>query len=143
MRFASRLAVVVSLIAFSISASALGAGDTKDVGQSPQAKAFAAMTKAVQTGDYEAYKKCHTKERAEKIDQDVKEILKMDSKKLMDFTKEMAPKGLKYTSLKVDGKKATLEATGKVGGQPNKGTILLEDEGGQWKIASEWWSNAK
>jgi hypothetical protein len=33
--------------------------------------------------------------------------------------------------------------TGKVGGQGNKGTIELEQEDGQWKIAMQSWTNAK
>jgi hypothetical protein len=43
----------------------------------------------------------------------------------------------------VDGKKATLEATGKVGDELNKGTIALEQEGEKWKVANQSWTNAK
>lgn len=142
MRIANRITFCLSLVAFTVSLSALAAGDAKDPAASPQAKAYAAVLKAVETGDYEAYKKAHTKAAAKGIDQQTKEM-KMDAKKIMEFMKEMAPKELKYKAVKVDGKKATLEVTGKVGGEVNKGTIALEEEDGQWKVATESWTNAK
>lgn len=139
MPIARRTMVILLALAFAFVSDARAAGD---VGASPQAKAYGAMLKTVQSGDYEAYKKCHTKAVAEKIDQQTKEM-KMDPKKMMEFMKEMTPKDLKFAGLKVDGKKATLDATGKVGDEPNKGTIVLEEEGGQWKVVSESWTNAK
>jgi hypothetical protein len=141
MRIASRVFLLLLLSAFALS-SALRA-DSKDPASSPQAKAYAALLKAVQAGDFEAYKKCMTKESAKKIDQQIKNT-GMDPKKGMEFLKAMAPTDLKYTSLKVDQKKATLQATGKVGGEGNnKGTIELEQEDGQWKVANQSWTNAK
>ena len=138
MRFVRRTPVFLCLLALLVGSTALAA-DAKD---SPQAKAYLAMWKAVETGDYEAYKKAHTKEVAKQIDQQTKEM-KMDPKKTMEFMKDMAPKELKFTNLKVDGKKATLEATGKVGGEANKGTVSMEEEDGQWKVVKESWTNAK
>ena len=35
------------------------------------------------------------------------------------------------------------QATGKVGGEVNKGTIELEQEDGQWKVANQSWTNTK
>jgi hypothetical protein len=137
MRFARRTPVFLCLLAL-LAGPALAA-DAKD---SPQAKAYLAMWKAVETGDYEAYKKSHTKEVAKQIDQQTKEM-KMDPKKTMEFMKDMAPKDLKFTGLKVDGKKATLDALGKVGGEANKGTVSMEEEDGQWKVVKESWTNAK
>jgi Domain of unknown function (DUF4878) len=140
MRIATRLSLLLALFAFALS-SALSA-DTKDLKSTPQAKAYDAVLKAVNAGDFEAYKKAMTKESGKKMDQQIKET-KMDPKKGMEFLKAMAPTDLKYTNLKVDGKKATLQATGKVGGEVNKGTIELEQEDGQWKVANQSWTNAK
>ena len=138
MRIAHRSALFLCLLAFLLCPAARAA-DAKD---SPQAKAYLAMWKAVEKGDYEAYKKAHTKEAAKQMDQQTKEM-KMDSKKTMEFMKEMAPKELKFTAVKVDGKNATLEATGKIGGEVNKGTVSMEEEDGQWKVVKESWTNSK
>ncbi len=109
---------------------------------SPQAKVYRALLKAVQAGDFEGYKKCMTKEAAKGIDQQTKEM-GLDPKKGMEMMEAMTPTDLKLTSLKVEGKKATLEATGKVDNELNKGTISLEQEDGQWKVANQSWTNAK
>jgi hypothetical protein len=140
MRIATRLSLLLGLCAFAF--SSVLAADTKDLKSTPQAKAYDAVLKAVNAGDFEAYKKAMTKESGKKMDQQIKET-KMDPKKGMEFLKAMAPTDLKYTNLKVDGKKATLQATGKVGGEVNKGTIELEQEDGQWKVANQSWTNAK
>ena len=142
MRTAHRVTLLAFVLAFAIAPMARGTGDDKDLAKSPQAKAYAAMLKTVEAGDFEAYKKCHTKATAKGIDQQTKEM-KMDPKKTMEFMKDMAPKDLKMVSVKVDGKKATLQVTGKVGGEANKGTIALEEEDGQWKVTTESWTNAK
>jgi hypothetical protein len=139
MRFAKRLSL---LALFGFALSSVLSADAKDLKSTPQAKAYDAVLKAVQAEDYEAYKKAMTKEAGKKMDQQIKES-KMDPKKGMEFLKAMAPTDLKYTDLKVDGKKATLQATGKVGGEGNKGTIELEQEDGQWKVATQSWTNAK
>ena len=139
MRFAKRLSL---LALFGFALSSVLSADAKDLKSTPQAKAYDAVLKAVQAEDYEAYKKAMTKESGKKMDQQMKEM-KMDPKKGMEFLKAMAPTDLKYTGLKVDGKKATLQATGKVGGEVNKGTIELEQEDGQWKVATQSWTNAK
>ncbi len=140
MRIATRLSLLLGLGAFAF--SSVLAADAKDLKSTPQAKAYDAVLKAVNAGDFEAYKKAMTKESGKKMDQQIKET-KMDPKKGMEFLKAMAPADLKYTNLKVDGKKATLQATGKVGGEVNKGTIELEQEDGQWKVATQSWTNAK
>jgi len=141
MRLVNR-ALFVSFAAVLVVSSGLAAADSKDLKSSPQVKAYEAVRKAVQAGDFEAYKKAMTKESAKKMDEQIKES-KMDTKKGMEFLKAMEPADLKYTDLKVNGKKATLMATGKVAGEANKGTIELEQEDGQWKVASQSWTNAK
>jgi len=141
MRLVNR-ALFVSFAAVLVVSSALAAADSKDLKSSPQVKAYEAVRKAVQAGDFEAYKKAMTKESAKKMDEQIKES-KMDTKKGMEFLKAMEPADLRFTDLKVNGKKATLMATGKVAGEANKGTIELEQEDGQWKVASQSWTNAK
>ena len=141
MRLVNR-ALFVSFAAVLVVSSGLAAADSKDLKSSPQVKAYEAVRKAVQAGDFEAYKKAMTKESAKKMDEQIKES-KMDTKKGMEFLKAMEPADLRFTDLKVNGKKATLMATGKVAGEANKGTIELEQEDGQWKVASQSWTNAK
>jgi hypothetical protein len=129
------------LLALSFSYPVLAA-DSKDLEATPQGKVYRAQEKAIKAGDYEAYKKTMTKASAAGMEKQTKEM-NMDSKKTMEFMKAMLPTDLKFTSLKVDKNKATLMATGKVGGEVNKGTIDLEQEDGQWKIGMQSWTNAK
>src|SRR6266545_1823565 len=141
MRIARRV-LVLSTLLLSLTFSSARAADAKNPEASPQAKAYRSLLKAVAAGDFEGSKKCMTKEAATGIDKQIKDT-GMEPKKGMEFLKAMSPTDLKFTSLKVDGKKATLEATGKVGGEMNKGTIALEEEDGQWKVATQSWTNAK
>src|SRR5678816_3332173 len=105
-----RLAPVFA--AFLVTLLALPAA-AEDASKSPQAKAYQTSLKAIQSGDFEAYKKSVTKAARAGIEKDMKEM-GMDSKKGMEMLKAMAPSDIKYTALKVDGKKATLSATGKM-----------------------------
>ena len=140
MRTTSRLALSLCLI-LSLAAAAAGADDAKKLESTPQAKAYRVMLKAIDAGDFEAYKKSMTKEARTAIDAQMKEM-EMKPEDAMKFMKAMAPTELKFTSLKVDGKKATMMATGKVGGEPNnKGTIDLAEEDGVWKIGKQSWTN--
>jgi hypothetical protein len=131
---------VLSTVLLALALSPVVAADAKNVEGSPQVKAYRTLLKAVEAGDFESYKKCMTKEAAAGIDKQIKET-GMDPKKGMEFLKAMSPTDLKFASLKVDGKKATLEATGKVAGEMNKGTIAMEEQDGQWKVAIQSWSN--
>ena len=141
MRIAGRV-VVLSALLIGITLSFAFAADAKNVDATLQAKAYRALLKAVDAGDYDGFKKCMTKESAAGIDKQTKEM-GLDPKKGMELMKAMTPTDLKLTSLKVDGKKATLEATGKVDKEVNRGTIALEQEDGQWKVANQSWTNAK
>ena len=141
MRIAVRIVVLSALLIGSTLSSALAA-DAKDIEATPQAKAYRALLKAVAAGDFDAYKKCMTKEAATGIDKQTKEM-GLDPKKGMEILKAMTPTDLKLTALKVDDKKATLEASGKMDKEPNRGTISLEQEDGQWKVAKQSWTNAK
>jgi hypothetical protein len=120
----------------------LAADKARDLEATPQAKAYRALEKTIQAGDYEAYKKGMAAESRKVMDEQLKET-KMSPKQAMAFLKAMSPTELKFASLKVDGKKATLLATAKQGGEMNYGTIDLVEEGGQWKVAKQSWSNTK
>ena len=141
MRITGRV-VVLSALLIGLTLSSAFAADSKNVEGSPQAKAYRALLKAIAAGDYEGMKKCMTKESAAGIEKQTKEM-KLDPKKGMEMMQAMTPSDLKLTSLKVEGKKATLEATGMVDKEVNKGTIALEQEDGQWKVANQSWTNAK
>ena len=135
-RLAAGALAVLLLALFSVPA------DAQDASKSPQAAAYQTSLKAIQSGDFEAYKKSVTKAARAGIEKDMKEM-GMDAKKGMEMLKEMAPSDLKYTSVKVDGKKATLSATGKMMDEPQYGTIELEEEDGAWKVGHQSWTNKK
>lgn len=79
-----------------------------------------------------------TREAAKGIDEQMREM-GLAPKQGIEMLKAMAPSDLKFTGLKVDGKKATLEAAGKVGGEANRGTINLQEEE-KWKVADQSWT---
>ncbi len=127
-------ALLLAVVAISVRAA--------DLESTPQGKAFRAQEKAVKAGDYEAYKKTMTKASAAAMEKQTKEMGK-GPKAVMEMMQMMQATDTKLTSLKVDKSKATLMATGMAMGEMNKGTIDLEQEDGQWKIAKQSWSNAK
>jgi hypothetical protein len=139
MRTPFRLVIPVMLLALAIGGSASGADNPAG---SPQVKAYQALMKAVAAGNFDAYKKAMTKAAGVEIDKQTKEM-GLDPKKTMGMLQAMTPEDIKYTGLKVDGKKATLDATGKMGGEANWGTIDLEQEDGQWKVVKQSWTNTK
>ena len=114
----------------------------KSFESTPQVKAYRVQMKAVAAGDFDGYKKTMTKESARKIDEQMKES-KLDPKKGMEILKAMAPTDLKIAAVKIDGSKATVEATGTVMGEANKGTVEMQLEDGAWKVANQSWTNAK
>ncbi len=130
------------LVAALLCAPIFAAGASKDLEKTPEVKAYRALLKTIDAGDYEAYKKGMAAESAKGMDQQMKDS-GMDAKKGMAFLKAMSPTDLKLTSLKVDGKKATLLATGKVDGEINYGTIEMAEEDGQWKVVRQSWTNKK
>jgi hypothetical protein len=113
----------------------------KNLEDSPQAKVYRASLKAIDTGDYTAYTKCMTSEAVKEIEKQTKEMGKTP-KDGMELMKMMAPSDVKFTDLKVDGKKATLSATGKQDKETVYGTINLQDENG-WKVGKQAWTNKK
>jgi hypothetical protein len=133
------LLVLALLFAFSFPVSA---ADSKDVEASPQAKAYRASVKAIAAGDEKAYAKTLTSEASQQMESTAKEMGKTP-KELMELLQIMQPSDVKLGDLKVDGKKGTLTATGKSGGETMHGTIELADENGQWKVRKQSWSNVK
>jgi hypothetical protein len=140
MRILTRMTLALLFVTL-VCAPAL-AGGGKDLEATPQGKAYRALLKTIESGDYEAYKKSMVAEAAADIDKQTKEM-GMTPKKAMEFLKAIAPSEVKLTDLKVDGKKATLSATGKSGGETNWGTVELAEENGAWKVSKQSWTNKK
>jgi opacity protein-like surface antigen len=137
------LRVLASAALFTLAClPAFAADAAKAAASSPQAKAYETMRKAVAAGDYQAMRATMSKATLAKMDQQNKDM-HLDTKKGMEMMKDMAPTDLKFTDVKVTGSKAVLSATGKVMGEANWGTIEETNEGGQWKIDSESWTNTK
>ena len=130
--------VLVICIGLCVAASAARA--SQDVEATPQAKAYRAALKAIAAGDFEAYKKTLSSGTLKQMQEQTKG---KSPKEIMDFVQMMTPTDLKLTSVKLDGKKATLMATGKMDGQALNGAIAMEDEGGQWKVGQPSWEPAK
>ena|SRR5437867_6056491 len=139
MRILARTSLALFLLVL-LCVPAFASDAAKDLEATPQAKAYRALLKTVEAGDYEAYKKAMASDSAKTMDQQLKDS-GMDAKKAMAFLKAMSPTDLKLTSLKVDGKKATLVAKGKMDGEMNTGTIDLLDENGSWKVVKQSWTN--
>lgn len=142
MKKAALYLVSVVLSVFAASALTFAAEQTRDLESTPQGKIYRTQEKAIKAGDFEGYKKTMTKASAAGIDKQMKEM-GMEPNKGMEMLKALLPTDLKFVSLKVDKTKATLNATGKMDGEVNKGTIDLEQEDGQWKIAQQSWTNKK
>lgn len=131
---------VVAAVCLALSLPALVASAAQDVEATPQAKAYRANLKAVAAGDYDAYRKTLSSATLKQMDEQTKG---KSPKEVMDFMKMMSPTDLKLTSVKVDGKKATLMASAKMDGQAVNGAIDMEEEGGSWKVGKGSWEPAK
>jgi hypothetical protein len=144
MRKTLRSILVLALVLGSYLATPLvaRAADSKDVESSPQAKAYRESVKAIAAGDEKAYARTMTSEANKQMETKAKEIGKTP-KELMELLKIMQPSDVKLSDLKVDGKNATMAATGKSAGETMYGNIELEDENGQWKVRKQRWSNTK
>ena len=139
MRTTTRAILAVGLL-IGLSLPTLAA-DAKNLEDTPQAKVYRASLKAIAAGDYTAYTKCMTSEAVKEIEKQTKEMGKTP-KDGMELMKMMAPSDVKFTDLKVDGKKAVLSATGKQDKETVYGTINLQDENG-WKVGKQAWTNKK
>ena len=140
MKMATRSTLVLALL-LAVSSVAVAAG-AKDLESTPQARVYRASLKAIADGDYAAYTKCMTSEAVQGIEKETRELGKT-SKDGMELLKVMAPSDVKFTNLKVDGKKAVLKATGKQDKEVMYGAIDVSEENGQWKVGRQSWSNTK
>ncbi len=131
-----------AVLAVGLVRTARGADDARKLESTPQAKVYRASLKAMKAGDYEAYKKCMMKAAIPQMEEQAKEM-KKSPKEVLEFLSMLTPTDITLTALKVDGKKATMTATGKQDGEVNKGTIELAEEDGQWKVGHQSWTNAK
>jgi len=134
--------IFVAALAVGLVQTARGADDPKKLESTPQVKAYRTLLASMKAGDFEAYKKGMVKEAGPQMEKQAKEMGK-SPKEVLQFMTMMTPSDITFTSLKVEGKKATLTATGKLDGEVNKGTIEMEQEDGQWKVGHQSWGNAK
>ena len=141
MQWFLRLTASFALFAFA-TVPAFAASEAAAAASSPQAKVYDAHVKAMAAGDYQGFRATMSKTALAQMDKQNKDM-NLDPKKMMEFLKAAAPVDLKYTGIKVDGKKATLDVTAKVGGEPNTGTVALVQEDSGWKVETESWTNAK
>ena len=136
-----RAALVVAL-ALGLCSAARAADDAKKLESTPQVKGYRALLAAMKAGDFEAYKKCMVKEAGPQMDEQAKQMGK-SPKEVLGFMAMMTPSDITVTDVKVEGKKATLHANGKLDGEMNYGTIEMAQEDGQWKVGHQSWSNTK
>lgn len=136
------LPVFVAMLAVLVAPRSGAAEKGKDFESTPQVRAYRTLLKAVDSGDFEGYKRCMAAASAESIDKQAREM-KIDSAKIMGMLKALAPTDIKIVSVKVEGSKATLGATGKSMGEVNKGTVNMTLEKGQWKVIDQSWTDAK
>ena len=132
---------LVAMLVFGLCRAA-ASDDAKKFESTPQVKAYRAQLAAMKAGDFEAYKKCMVKEAGPQMEKQAKEMGK-SPKEVLSFMAMMTPADITITSVKVEGKKATLTATGKLDNEVNKGPIEMAQEDGQWKVGHQSWSNAK
>ena len=137
MRTALRSFLVLLLVlGFSWAATAA------DIETTPQAKAYRASVKAIDSGDVKAYQGTLASEAVKEMEKVSKDMGKTP-KDLMELMKILQPSDVKLSDLKVDGKAATMSATGKSDQETMYGSIELLEENGQWKVRKQKWSNTK
>jgi len=137
---ASRRAPLALAVCLGLALASAPARGAQDVEASPQGKAYRAALKAIGAGDYDAYRKTLSSATLKQMDEQTKG---KSPKEVMEFVKMLTPTDVKLTSVKVDGKNATLQADAKMDGQAMKGSIALQEEGGQWKVGQPSWQPAK
>ena len=131
---------MLAVLLVALPAASTLAGGSKDLEATPQVRAYRALLKTVDAGDYEGYKKAMAAASAREMDAQLKEM-KMGPKQALAFLKAMSPSELKIRSLDVKGKAATLTATGTSSGERAYGTVELAEENGGWKVVKQSWTN--
>jgi hypothetical protein len=94
-------------------------------------KAWMAYRKAISAGDIGAIRKSVVKDMAKQTEDP-------DFKKMLGVIQAMQPKKVKIKSGSVDGDTATL-LVDSLDEKNTSGTVTLQREGGQWKLAKEDW----
>jgi hypothetical protein len=110
------------------------AAETAAAVKSPQAKAYQAYLKAIQAEDIAALKKLLDPEMA-------KDLSGPDAKQTVKMIKMMSATDIKVLKLVDSGKAATLTVSGKQDGAVQSGTVEMMQDGGQWKVQREHWTN--
>ena len=110
------------------------AAETAAAVKSPQAKAYQAYLNAIQAEDIAALKKLLDPEMA-------KDLSGPDAKQTMKMIKMMSATDIKVLKLVESGKTATLTVSGKQDGAVQSGTVEMMQDGGQWKVQREHWTN--
>ncbi|HET9794745.1 MAG TPA: hypothetical protein VFS34_09805 [Thermoanaerobaculia bacterium] len=133
---------LAAVLALGLCSAALAADDAKKLESTPQVKGYRALLAAMKAGDYPAYKKCMVKAAGPQMDEQAKQMGK-SPKEVLSFMAMMTPSDISVSDMKVEGKKATLHASGKLDGEMNYGTIEMAEEEGQWKVGHQSWANHK
>jgi hypothetical protein len=133
------LAVVLVL---GLCSAARAAADAKKLESTPQVKGYRALLAAMKAGDYDAYKKHMVKAAGPQMDEQAKQMGK-SPKDVLSFMAMMTPSDITVSDVKVEGKKATIKASGKLDGEMNYGSIEMAEEDGQWKVGQQSWANHK
>jgi len=133
---------LAAVLALGLCSAVFAAGDAKKLESTPQVKGYRALLAAMKAGDYAAYKKCMVKEAGPQMDEQAKQMGK-SPKEVLGFMAMMTPSDITVTDVKVEGKKATLQANGKLDGEMNYGTVEMAEEDGQWKVGKQSWANHK
>ena len=139
MRNGIRVHTVLAICLGSSLAALVACGD-QDIESTAQAQAYRAQMKTIADGDYEAYRKTLASATLRQMEEQTKG---RSPKEVMEFLKSMSPADLKLTSVKVDGKTATLLTSARMDGQAMAGSIEMVEEGGQWKVGKGEWHPAK
>ena len=104
MKTAARMTLAV-LALFALAQIARAADDSKKLEATPQVKAYRANAKAMQAGDWEGFMKSMVKKVGPMMEKQIKDMGKTPKELLLSFMSSMTPTELKFTSLKVEGKK--------------------------------------
>ena len=128
-----------SLIGFVVCAALAAGGCVKTVtapqeGQkSPQALAYRAYVRAIQDGNWLDIMRSVTSEISEKL-----QMIGGSEQHLAMFRESLAS-DIKFTKLRVEGRKAVLSATGKAQGVPATCEIQLRLQGKYWRVEKDEW----
>ena len=107
--------------------------DPQEVEKSPQAAAYRAYVKAIQDGNWLDIMRDVTSEISEKL-----QMIGGSEQHLAMFRESLAS-DIKFTKLRVEGRKAVLSATGKAQGAPATCEIQLRLQGKYWRIEKDEW----